>query len=98
MPVVGAVLVLSPEPLESARALATLGRDARLELGERVGDRLPVVGLTPDAESDQRLWRELLDLPGVLFADIVFASLEEDAPAGPLPDAAEPSHAEKAES
>lgn len=78
MPVVGAVLVLSPD-VEARRAcLDALTCDARITLGEQLGDRLPVAVATDSMDEDLALWRRLQAMPGVVHTDVVWATVDEE--------------------
>lgn len=77
MPVVGAVLVLSEDAQAAERSIETLSLDARITLGERTGDRLPVAVVTDTLDEDRLLWKEVQRLPGVVHTDVVWAALDE---------------------
>lgn len=78
MPVVGAVLVLSEDAQATEKSIETLSRDARVTMGERVGDRLPVAVVTDSLDEDRRLWKALQGLPGIVHADVVWAAMDEE--------------------
>jgi len=77
MPVVGAVFHLSDEPTARAAALASLGGDPRITLGELRGDNLPLVLETGSAEEDRAAWRALGELPGIDQIVVTFADVSD---------------------
>jgi nitrate reductase NapAB chaperone NapD len=77
MPVIGAVIVLSPEPSLRARALAALATEPSLTLGELHGARLPVVLETQSPREDRARFDALRELPGVLAAEPVYANFSD---------------------
>jgi hypothetical protein len=78
MPISGLVVTLSEDPAERANAIAVLSRDARLELGEPTGARLPVVAETASAQAAEDLFRSLFDVSGVAFVDVVSVDVSLD--------------------
>lgn len=73
-------LVLTLDQLRMAPTLAALGADPRLELGEPIVNRVPVVVETADCAAGRALFDELRDTPGVAFVDVVMVDFsEEDA-------------------
>ncbi len=73
------VLTLTPHPVERLRALARLAADPRLELGEPVKDRLPVVAEAASAADGAALCDALGAHEGVLRVDVVAIDFGEDA-------------------
>ncbi|MCC6646042.1 MAG: hypothetical protein IT374_10780 [Polyangiaceae bacterium] len=85
MPIGALVVTLDPDPARRAAALLALSADARVTVGEPRGGRLPVVSDTATLEEGDRLFRELAEVPGVLFVDVVsvdFSDLEGETPSG----------------
>ncbi len=83
MPISGLVITLSDDPSQRQIALDQLATDPRLTLGQLHGSRLPVVAETETVRQSTDLVREeLLDIPGVVFVDIVsvdFSDIDESA-------------------
>ncbi len=77
MPVIGAVLTLSPDAELRALALAGLAADDRVTAGEPAGDRLPVVLDTRSRGEDRACWEAVSRLPGVLMAELAFADFSD---------------------
>jgi hypothetical protein len=73
------VLTLTPQPVERLRAIARLAADPRLELGEPVADRLPVVAESTSAAEGAALCDALADHEGVVRVDVVAIDFGEDA-------------------
>ena len=80
MPVVGLVVTLSEDASLANEALRWLETDPRFTIGARAARRLPVVLDTPDRAADERAWRDLAAVLGVVSADVIFAGLAEDNP------------------
>lgn len=59
------------------RALAALSRDARLEIGDTICDRVPVVAATETTAAGAELCEELAVQPGVVRVDIVSIDFSE---------------------
>jgi hypothetical protein len=78
MSISGVVITLSENADARANALAVLATDARLQIGEPVGTRLPVVIETGDATEAEDLVRDLFDLAGVSFVDVVSVDISLD--------------------
>lgn len=77
MPVVGAVFHLHEQPTLREAALAILGGDPRITLGELHGDNLPLVLETASAEEDRAVWRSLGAIEGVDQIVVTFADLSD---------------------
>jgi hypothetical protein len=73
------VLTLSAQPVERLRALARLAADVRLELGEPVADRLPVVAESASAAEGAALCEALAEHDGVVRVDVVAIDFGEGA-------------------
>lgn len=58
--------------------LAALGTDPRLELGDPVANRVPVVAETEDCAAGRALFEQLRDTPGVAFVDVVMVDFSEE--------------------
>ena len=81
MPVVGAVLELfSGAPVPDA-----LLSDPRVALGERAGDRVPLVLTTDTRDEDRALLESVRDLPGVVDARVAFAWFADLSDSEPAP-------------
>jgi hypothetical protein len=65
------VVTLDPDLERRTRALAMLACDARLTLGEAIGERLPVVAETASSEAGAQLCEELAACEGVLGIHVV---------------------------
>lgn len=61
---------------KSARELLT--SDTRIELGELVGIRQPLVIETTTQNEDKDLWKWINSLPGVTHVDVAFVSFLDD--------------------
>jgi len=73
MPIAGLVLTLAEAGPLCDAALALLGSDPRLTVGDlQPGGRLPVVTDTHSLPEQADLWNELARLPGVLMVDLAF--------------------------
>ena len=77
MPVLGAVLTLSPQPELAAQARALLAGEPRIELGEPTRDRLPVVLSTHTRDEDRAVWRLLETWPGITHVELAFADFSD---------------------
>lgn len=82
MPVSGLVLTLEADDERREGALAALRRCASIEVGERHGQRLPIVVDTESSDEDKAVWEWLRSLPGVAFVDVVCVDSSEDAAEG----------------
>lgn len=71
MPIGGLVVTLDPDPARRALAHGALASDPRLTLGEARGDRLPVVAETATLDEGEALFRQVSEVPGVIFVDVV---------------------------
>lgn len=76
MAISGLVVTLDDDAGAAAQALRSLSVDPRLQVGDAVGSRLPLVAETPSAECDAALWADLLATPGVKCVDVTFVSVE----------------------
>jgi hypothetical protein len=72
------VLTLTPEPLLRLRVLARLSADPRLELGEPVAHRLPVVAESASAAEGAALCDALGEHEGVMCVDVVAIDFGEE--------------------
>jgi len=72
MAISGLVVTLAEDAAIAESAAASLGRDARLTVGDRFGRRLAVVAETPDVASDRDMIDELRMMPGVVYVDVTF--------------------------
>ncbi|MCO4763846.1 MAG: hypothetical protein KC502_20200 [Myxococcales bacterium] len=79
MAISGLVLTLSNDDTDRAAALAVLSNMTCLELGERAGNRLPVVADTPDRRADRDLFERLGRITGVTFAEVAYVWFDTDA-------------------
>lgn len=87
MPIVAAVVHLSGRPVDALHALAGLARLPGLVIGERHGDRLPIVLDTPTREADREAWDAVSATPGVVHVDLVCADFSDLVPpADPAPE------------
>lgn len=77
MPILGAVLTMSSRPDERLETLRCLAADARLELGEPSGARLPVVIETTSRGEDRDCWASFYELPGVRHVELAFADFSD---------------------
>lgn len=77
MPIVSAVLTLSPDPALRAQTLAELAELPALTAATAHKDRLPVVVDTPDRGEDRAAWTMIESLPGVLHIELVFADFSD---------------------
>lgn len=73
----GLVLTLADDPVLRAAALAELGRDPRIVVGEATGLRLPIATEASDLHAAEALAEALGHLDGVCFVDVVFVHFEE---------------------
>lgn len=78
MPISGLVVTLAEKPNDRASALMSLAAEARIEVGEIVGSRVPIVVETPSAEEDRQVWGWLHNLPGVLFVDVACIHFDDE--------------------
>lgn len=77
MMISGLVVTLAEDPRRRAEALAALGGDGRLTLGEEAGRKLPVVVETGTAQESEELVESLLGTAGVDFVDVVYVDFSE---------------------
>jgi len=82
MPITGLILTLSEDAALAETALWVLARRPELELGERVGCRIPASADTPSMKEDKDLQEWLTEVPGVRFVDVVWAWIEDGPEAG----------------
>jgi hypothetical protein len=84
MPISGLVVTLREEQPGRTTALGLLASDARIEVGEAQGNRIPIVTETRTAAEAENLARELALLEGVYGVDVVSIDtsldLEESPP------------------
>ena len=88
MPVSGLVITLSVDEAGQRSALAKLEADSRFTIGERKGNKVPVVLETESSAEDQSTWEELRSTPGVEFvalAYVDFSDLDEGSRPGQAP-------------
>ena len=76
MPISGLSIVLSPDAQCAEQACEAIGREPRIEVGERQGARLAIVSETQSTDEDKQLWNWLWDLPGVAHVDVAFIHFE----------------------
>jgi hypothetical protein len=77
MMISGLVVTLAEDPRQRADALAALGGDDRLTLGNETGRKLPVVAETGTAQESEELVESLLRTAGVDFVDVVYVDFSE---------------------
>jgi nitrate reductase NapAB chaperone NapD len=77
MSIIGIVLTLSPECDVDSGALAYLGEDPRVEIGEACAGYLPVVIELRSPEEERYYLEALRSTPGVVSIDVAFAALEQ---------------------
>jgi nitrate reductase NapAB chaperone NapD len=77
MPVSGLVVSLSPQSELRAAAIASLGREPRIEIGVVESGKMAIVVDTESADEDKQLWNWLHTIPGVVFVDVVMVGFEE---------------------
>jgi hypothetical protein len=77
MTISGLVVTLALDEAAQAQALRALQRDARLQLGERTGRKLPVVAETGSTTEGEALVEALAATPGVDFVDVVCVDFSE---------------------
>ncbi len=77
MPVLSAVLTMSPDPRTRAELLRTLALDPRLSLGDPVEDRLPLVLESASREEDRQLWDQVAHSPGVVHCELAYADFSD---------------------
>jgi hypothetical protein len=80
MTVSALVVLLSSDRTLRERALADLGGDARLTLGEAILDRLPLVAETTSAADGVALVDELIAHDGVVSVDVVSIDFNDEEP------------------
>ncbi len=73
------VLTLSPVPEQRSLALASLASDPRIEIGQAVRDRLPVVAEAATAAEGVALCDAMAEHAGVVRVDVVAIDFGEDA-------------------
>ena len=73
MPVIGAVIVLSP----AAPVPDALRCDPTVTLGDRLGDHLPLVLTTARPREDRERLEQLSSMPGVLDLQVAFADFSD---------------------
>ena len=74
MPVSG--LVVTIDPTREAEIRAALHADPRTEAHDLIGPRLVVALDTPSREADEGAWHWLRAVPGVLWIDLAWISIE----------------------
>ena len=72
MNVSGLVITLNADPLACARLLCRLGRDARVEVGEVQGPRLPLTLEADELQAERTFWHALHDDPAVADVHVVY--------------------------
>ncbi|GIK17975.1 MAG: hypothetical protein DYG93_04010 [Leptolyngbya sp. PLA2] len=72
MSISGLVLTLERDGPLAERAIHVLERDPRITLGERAGERLPIVVETGSRFEDEEVFATLRNTPGVRFVDVAF--------------------------
>ena len=79
MPIASVVITLDARATLHDAALAALRDDERVEVGNRVGARVPAVLETRTADEGEALVREIASVPGVLLVELVgvYRSLDE---------------------
>lgn len=86
MPILAAVVHLDPHADHRLGALAAIAALPGLTIGERFGDRLPVVLDTPTRAADREAWETLGALPGVTHVDLVSVEFSDLLPHAPAPE------------
>ncbi len=84
MPIIGAVLSLSPLDAPYTELREALARDTRLTLGEVANGRLPVVVETRSHEEDRAYLDALRSMPGVLDVQVAFNDFSDLHESGSL--------------
>ena len=77
MPISSLVLTVAVPPAVESKLLARLERDERFTLGERNGNKVPVVIDAKSREEERRLLEELLHDDCVVNLDVVFNEVTE---------------------
>lgn len=77
MTISGLVLTLNEDPRAQTQAIEELKLDTRLQLGVRIGQKLPVVAETADANEGEALVEALGRRPGISFVDVVYVDFSE---------------------
>jgi hypothetical protein len=75
VPISSLVVHLNAEHSSAPTLLAALESDPRITLGERVGNRLPVVVDAADIDEAEALFTALRDDAAVAHVDVVFVEL-----------------------
>lgn len=84
-PVAIAAILVTIDPSQDQALRAVLRARGDLELGETIGARIPAVLDTGDAVEAERALREIWDLPGVSFVDVVSVDFSEASELSPEP-------------
>lgn len=71
------VVTLDSDLSLRTRALAALAEDERIEIGEPIGERVPVVAATETTACGAQLCEELAVQPGVVRVDVVSIEFSE---------------------
>jgi len=82
MPISSLAISLSRDAALADDAARSMEQHPRIEVGRRVGSRLPVVVDTPDREEDKAVWAWINQLPGVAFVDVVFVHFDDQPTPG----------------
>ncbi|MCU0658318.1 MAG: hypothetical protein MUF64_24575 [Polyangiaceae bacterium] len=82
MMISGLVVTLAEDPRQQTLALDALRRDARIQLGEGAGRKLPVVVETTTAEESTALVEALGCAAGVDFVDVIYVDFSGTSGAG----------------
>jgi hypothetical protein len=77
MPILGAVVILSREPVEAQRVGQSLSIDPRITLGDLFSGTLPVALEVADKRDERELWQWILDTPGVIDLGLVFSDFSD---------------------
>ncbi len=78
MNVSGLVITLTADRLARERLLFRLGRDARVEVGEVQGPRLPITLEAVALRAERAIWHALHDDPAVADVHVVYHYFGDD--------------------
>lgn len=72
MPISGLLITLDSDEAMAEQAVASMRRDQRVEVGDRIGSRLPVVLETAGPDDDRAFIEGLRSLGGVRFVEVAY--------------------------